>query len=1311
MHFFYLITHNKIILPFNMNLKDQMKLIARASFFFVLLLFFNILNAQNIHCKINWKPAQTYHFNELKSIKFLSFDNALYPDEENIPHFIHRSLYNSGICPAISLSDIVTENAGDDEISILSETKNVPEEFSVVANISYENKKPYLLVDIIPVRKNKITGSFEKLVSFNITTTGAKAGNKEVNLKSWPWVSNSVLKSGNWHKILTYQSGIHVITYEDLVDLYINPSDIDPRNIRLYGNGGDMLPENNAVFRHDDLYENAIYVQGESDGRFDQDDYILFYSKGPCKWTYDSANNFYSHQLNKFTVSTAYFLTTSLSPGKRITVAASLSDPADYTVTSFDDYKYHEKDSLNLIKSGREFYGEVFDVRTSYTFNFDLPNIVTGSDIKIKTSVLARSVGYETSFRVYSGSSQVLYVTIPACSPDYTSSYARITSGSASFISGNPVVLRFDYNKNGNSSASGWLDYIELNCRRYLSFVSGQLAFRDASSIGMGVSEFIIGNANPAMQLWDITNPLDPVKINGNLSGSNYSFKIRTDSLKEFVAWDNNGYISVTTAGSIANQNIHGLGQQDMLIVTYPDFASQANRLADFHRIRDNMTVAVVTPQQIYNEYSSGNQDITAIKGFVKMFYDRAGSDPNLQPKFLLLFGDASYDYLNRVANNTNFVPTYQTYNSLDPVSSFLTDDYVGFLDDHESGPYGNSLDISIGRIPVKTSEEAKNVVDKILNYNALTDLSITSGGCNAANNIISNFADWRNIICFVADDTDKPGEDFLNESEFIAKRIDTLYPVYNLDKIYLDAYPQISTPGGQRYPAANSAIVKRVEKGALIVNYIGHGGEVGWSHEGVLSVADINAWTNHYNLPFFVTATCEFSRFDDPDRTAAGELVFLSPAGGGIGLFTTTRLAFSGSNFSLNNAFYNYILKKTSNEFPFVGDVIKKSKNDYGCSSVISNFVLLGDPAMKLAYPRNNIITTTINTHTVAGLQDTMKALAKIHIGGYIADVNGIKINDFNGILYPTVFDKAAEVASYGNDAGYVHKFLVRKNIVYKGKASVTDGNFGFSFVVPKDIAYAFGKGKLSFYAQNGNTDANGYYNDFIMGGSENYEITDNNGPEIRLFLNDERFVSGGTTNENPLLIARLADTAGLNTVGNAIGHDLSAVLDLNTENTIVLNDYFESDLNTYQSGMVRYPFSKISSGTHKLLMKAWDVYNNSSETEIEFVVAETADLALTHVLNYPNPFTTYTEFWFEHNQPCCGLDVQVQIFTVSGKLIKTIDAYVETNGFRADPIPWDGRDDYGDNIGKGVYIYILKVKGSTGKYAEKIEKLVILK
>jgi hypothetical protein len=512
--------------------------------------------------------------------------------------------------------------------------------------------------------------------------------------------------------------------------------------------------------------------------------------------------------------------------------------------------------------------------------------------------------------------------------------------------------------------------------------------------------------------------------------------------------------------------------------------------------------------------------------------------------------------------------------------------------------------------------------------------------------------------------------------------------------------------------------INNRVEKGTLVLNYTGHGGEVGLGHERFIEISQIQSWNNKNNLPLFITATCEFSRFDDPDRTSAGELCFLNPNGAAIALLTTVRLAFSNTNFTLNSKLYDFIFDTLPNgKMPSLGDVVRLTKVNSGVQFYFLNFHLLGDPALRLAYPQQSVYTSQINNKIITPTTfDTLTALSKVTVKGFVGNKAGNKLSTFNGILYPTVFDKEQQITCLGNDPSSLlggtipFKFNIQKNIIYKGKVEVKNGDFTFSFIVPKDISYNFDIGKLSYYAHNGIIDANGYNKNFYVGGSSTTIAPDNAGPVVGLYLNDKKFVSGGTTNEEPNLYAEVADSSGINTVGTGIGHDITAILDENSSKPILLNDYYEADLNSYQKGKIKYPFDQLSEGNHRLSLKVWDVQNNSSIVYTDFVVAATAEMALTHVLNYPNPFTTKTKFFFENNQCCQTLKVNIQIFTISGKVVKTISQTLNNEGFRSDGIDWDGKDEFGDKLAKGVYVYKLSVTGPDSKKAEKIEKLVIL-
>lgn len=1271
-------------------------------------IFFNAYS-QNIEKKINleWTSNHTYRVNDQSSITYFYFKGAIYNDN-NLPLF--NDFFNvesENIVINTEIKNAIYKELNTDEIKNIEHLEDILPEIKINTRISVEKKIPFGVILFVPLRKNEKSGKIEKLISADLISSLKTIHDKTTATTFY--ASNSILATGNWYKFNVVEDGIYIIDFQSLVNAGIDPSTIDPRNIRIYGNGGGMLPEANTSFRYDDLVENSIFVYGQDDGVFNTGDYILFYGQSPHRWKYNSANHRYIHYTHLYSDVNSYFLSTNLGLGKRTSDRMSVNLTPTNTVNTFDDFQFWDLDSINLMKSGSVWYGKTFDIINSYSFPFSFPDRDVSQDVNMKISVAARSTATST-FNVNANgtTSSVIVGTIIS---GYSSEYAKASLLNTNFKSSSSAVnVTISYNK-PNSTALGWLDYIELNVRRNLVNGSNQLRFRDMLSTGVGkISDFRISNMTSDVVIWDVTDPTNAKRQLFNLNSNIASFIVPSDTLHEFVAYSSSNYLRPVFSGVVSNQNLHAIGQIDMAIISPAKFLGEANRLASFHRTNDNYKVTVVSPDQIYNEFSSGAQDVGAIRAFMKMFYDRATSQTD-QPKYLLLFGDGSFDNRGRMPTNTNYIPTYQSANSLNPTASFVTDDYFGMLDNSEGNSSFGLIDIGIGRFPVQKDEDAKMAVDKSIHYAAKYNLLSKATDC-ALSTEVSNFADWKNLICFIADDEDNGLH--LNQADQIATFVDTTFTNYNIDKIYCDAYPQQTTPGGQRYPDVTNAINNRVARSAFIINYTGHGGEIGWGHERYLNISDITSWTNSYALPIFITATCEFSRFDDPDRTSAGELVFLNENGGGVCLFSTTRLVYSSSNFELNKEFNNYVFRRINGQPPALGDVMRLAKrgtDPSGTNTNNRNFTLLGDPGLKLSFPQYGVNTGVINNNPPS-FSDTIKALSKVKIGGYITDENGQKKTNFNGIIYPSIYDKASTVVTLGNDPTSPKiPFKLQKNLLYKGKVSVSNGDFSFSFVVPKDISYSYGKGRISYYSENGSIDAAGNCEQFIIGGSDNTAPTDNEGPSVNLFLNNDKFAFGGVTNENPIILAILADTNGINTVGNGIGHDIVAILDGNTEKTIVLNDYYESDLNSYQKGKVRYPLKNLAEGKHNLKLKVWDTYNNSSETYTEFYVSKSQNLKIDHVLNYPNPFSTQTSFFFEHNQPCCQLEVQIKIYTIGGKLVKTIDKTVETNGFRIDPILWDGLDDYGDRIGRGVYIYYLKVKATNGSIADKYEKLVIIR
>jgi len=1094
---------------------------------------------------------------------------------------------------------------------------------------------------------------------------------------------NSVLSSDKWYKVSVTNTGVHKLSYKDFQNLNIELNDININSIKLFGNGGGMLPNLNSQFRYNDLQENAIYVYDfNNNGYFNSNDYILFYAESPNKWSYSESIDLFEYKEHLFSDECYYFITIDTdSNGKRILNKPLLTD---YTkvIKSFNDFKVHESNIENLIQSGREWYGERFGIIDNYVFDFSFPNLINSEPIYIKTSVAARSLN-SSSFTVNANSNFISNINIPNIVYDYATEYAKKASNTQAYISSSDQIsieLEFNYSEN---NAIGWLDYLQLNARRSLAIHNNILNFRDFESLdSLAIGKFEISNANSSTIVWDVTDILNIKKVNANLNGSVLSFIDSLDILREYCAFENS-FLTPNLIGMIENQNLHNISLDvNYVIISHPIFLTQANRLSDIHEYHDNLTSVVVTPQQIYNEFSSGMQDVAAIRDFLKMLYDRQNS--NLE--YALLFGDGSYDNKDRIINNTNFIPTFQSTNSLSPVNSFVTDDFFALLDDDDGDLINDLIDIGIGRFPAKNLNEAINLVDKVETYYSAESLG-----------------DWRNSITFIADDGDATdGNLHMSDADKLANLLDTNNLNVNINKIYLDNYLQESTPGGPRSPDAQEAINRSIDNGTFLVNYSGHGGPLGWTQERILEINQINNWTNKYKLPLFMTATCKFSCFDNPGKTSAGELVLLNPEGGAIALLTTTRLVYAFPNYKLNENFMNIFCEKNNGEFPTLGQLFKKTKVLSGSNTNSRNFTLLGDPALRLSYPKYIVSTTNIS--------DTLKALEEVEISGKVTDDDGNLLVDFNGILYPTIYDKEIISLTLGQESCSPMPFRNQNNIIYKGEASVSNGEFSFSFIVPKDIENNYAHGKVSYYASNDNKeDASGHDDSFIIGGLADNVIYDYDGPLVSLYMNTRDFIFGGMTNSDPFLLVDIEDFSGINTVGNGIGHDITAILDNNTSNPFILNDYYKSNLDDYKSGVIEFPFENLEPGPHTITLRIWDVFNNSSESVISFYVTDKENFTISDFLNYPNPFITNTDFYFEHNQSNQNLDVSIEIYSITGQHIKTLKDTFYDSGYRIGPISWNGKNEYGKIVSSGLYIAKLNIELDNGFYETKSIRIAI--
>lgn len=1253
-------------------------------------------------------------------VKDAHYDNS----KNNLPFFIvsKNTPYdqNAAASLIIKKTEIVTEP----HASIIKKQfyKFLTQNFQIISTTSLCKNENLNHHQIIPFRLNNLD-QIEELIDFSVNWQISTDNNRKLNAAPL-FKNNSILATGDWYKIGITKTGFYKIDKTLLASTGIDINNLNPKNIRIYGNGGRMLPELNSAFRYDDLEENAIQVIGENDGVFDTGDYIIFYAKDATGWTNTGNQTGLKFKCDKnlYSDTSFYFINANIGLGKRVATPPATVLSPNVSTSSYDFYNYTETNTTNFVKSGREFYGEYFDITTSYGFNWNDGGFVANDTIVSEVKMAGRGIAGGTF--LVSGAGLNFNVNTNAVNiNNYLADYAELGSQVGKGLLNDPNIISLIISKQ-TSNCLGWLDKITINARRNLNIYSKQYEFRDTRISKPGnICNFNFTNPLTSTPLiWNITDPINPYAQAYTSVSSNISFVANADSLNTYAVSPGIDFYTPTFVGKVLNQNLHNVQQADYVIITHPLFVSQAQRLATIHQQNEGLTYVIATIDQIYNEFSSGRPDISGIRDFIRMIYSR-NIALGKQVKYVVLVGDGSYNNINRnISTNSNLIPTYETFNSTSYLSSTASDDFYGLMDPSEGvsvDQAGAVIDIGVGRLTCRNLPEVTNVINKIENYYKKDpDFKIqesTPENCNLTNT--PPLGDWRNWLVYVGDDEDQATH--MWQADQLSNIVQTNNQSYNIDKIYLDSYQQFSTPGGQRYPDAAEDLLRRFKKGALVFNYTGHGGEVGLTAERILDVPTINSLDNFNKLPLFVTATCEFSRYDDPDRTSAGELCLLNPKGGAISLLTTCRLAFSSTNFALNSKLFGYLFKKLPNgKMPALGDVIQQTKGSLTQSIYYANFHLLGDPAMPLAYPQQKVITTKINNSLVTPTSiDTLAALAKITVTGFISDTLGNKLSNFNGVVYPTVFDKEDSVTCLLNDAesyyptpGSPFKFTMQKNILYHGKSKVTNGDFSFTFIVPKDISFAIGPGKISYYATNGLIDAAGYTKNVKVGGGAKNPTIDNDGPQLSLYLNDKGFVNGGTTNEKPILYANLTDSSGINTVGASIGHDITIILDQNTSKPTILNDYYEANLNSYQSGKVRYPFEELPEGNHRITFKAWDIQNNSGTVSTDFVVARSAELALTHVLNYPNPFTSNTKFYLEHNQACNPLKITIQIFTISGKIVKTIQKTVTCEGFRPEGIDWDGKDEFGDKLGRGVYVYKLAIINTDNQKAEKTEKLVIL-
>lgn len=1287
------------------------------------------MNAQSV--QLSWKGAELY-------------DTGM-PEEMYIPKLenLNSVLYNGTLflnftreIKNATVSNTVWEEIQEKDLYGISLGAVPTREIVEVSEVKKQKQEDVEKTRFLISSLKQENGKLYRLKSFVITTGNPQRVSSRINTASA--TTNNPLATGSFYKIKVDKSGIFKITYQFLRANGINPSSINPQNFRIYGNGGVMLPEYSSDFRYPALQENAIQVVGGEDGSWDEGDYALFYAQGPDGfnlYTNSLGYNAYKRRetrtdnnlnlKNVYEDVSYYFINFDLGAGKRIQLS-DVAAPAQL-IDSYDAYQFINEEKNNIMKVGRIWVGDVISGTRTIDFPTASP-LPANAEVKVN----ARVVGYNansTSINVaVNGNVETL-----SLSPSASSFELRYLKKNYNNISGNKISLSFTPDLATNPTGLYYFDYAEVVYPQTLSFNNSQMNFRKYSISDSGLYGFKLGNTTGLDAVWDVSDPTNAKKVVNKSSSNDFVFGYQYDANSsfgnEFVAFNSQAAYEPGFVGRIGNQNLAAMSP-DYLIITRQDMMAEANRLANYYKTQNAYEVEMVTPEQIYNEYSSGGQDITAIRDFITQLYQKG------RLKYVLILGDSSYDFKNRISNNTNVVPSYQSEYSADFENSYVTDDYFGLT---ELNTMISSVlpSLPIGRLPAANVAEAKALVDKTLAYyNALPGQS-------------NPFGDWRLKTTFVVDDDNGGGVPFHTSMNTVIDQnfgLTSAIPEYHVKKLYLDAFSLESTAGGARYPLVTQGINTSMNNG-LYLYYFGHGGINGWSQRRVLTTSEIQKFTNFNNaysrFPLVSTITCEFTLWDDPQMLSAGEMLMKLKSGGPATMITSSRaLPVSyGRNFTGSFIKEMFDLDANSQFYP-LGDAFLKAKNDYGVSTDHLKVNFLGDPAMKLSRPKAYIRDVKIKNKEGAESSDIsnfqIKALDFITITGNVTSDGSTLDENFNGRVTVNIYDKILTKETKNNNGKLkpILSFKEENNPIARVTGTVKDGKFTAQFYIPKDINYTVGEGRVLLYAENWKSANDRSYDVFYssnikVGGVNPNGINDSQAPKVKLFMNNTNFADGGITNQNPTLLACVTDDTGINTSGSGIGHDITAVLDGKVLETYVLNDFYTSgegngciagDLEDFQKGSVSFPFTNLEPGAHQLTFKIWDINNNSTTQTLNFIVKDEEDQKLTikKLLNWPNPFTNKTYIHFEHN--CDGvLEVNAQIYTITGKLVKNIRTIVSAEPFREGfrtpktAIEWDGLDDYGDAVGKGTYIFKVFVKAQDQERckgtATQVEKMVLLK
>ncbi len=1118
-------------------------------------------------------------------------------------------------------------------------------------------------------------------------------------LKAHTYTQTSRLAQGKFVKIAISQTGVCKLTYDEIKGMGINPS-----QVRVFGFGGGMLTQEFSKNKIDDLPNVPFYMHKGSDNTFNSGDYILFYAQGPISWEYTGGR--FRHTTNPYSQYGFYFLSDNAGEQRLLTQERTdINDATAKVVTTFSDYRLHELDSINLIDKagmsggGREWYGECLTSKRQHLhLSMDFPNLVTSQRIRAYVDLAGTSTE-ATQMQITIGNTTNT-LNLNKKSSDHIEK-AKVSSLDAyyqpSATTQQTIALRYSPS---STSAEAYLNYIEVTATRQLTLVNGILFARNTENYPSATtkSKYIVSNATAETQVWDVTDLSNIQVVPTHLDGTELSFLLDNKHIHELVILNPSQCQTIAPIDyrityngdkqryrTVPNQNLHQLQDIDMVIITPQHLLSAATELASAHQEIDQLTTAVVTDQQIYNEFSSGTPDATAYRWLMKMLYDRAETSNGTKPTYLLLFGDGSFD--NRKLLNTsapNTLLTYQAKNSVKETSAYASDDYFTWLENKEGkSDITATMDISVGRLPVNTIEEAQQVVNKLIRYMR----NETAGA-------------WKSQLCFLADDGD--ANMHTRGADKAAESVRKANPNFTVNKIYIDAYQQESTAAGEKYPLAKSKLDHLLKTGVLLFDYCGHAGYNNICSENMLTAREIREMTNE-NLGIWVLATCNFANFD-AQKTSAAEEAVLNEYGGALAVYASCRTVYAAQNEVLNKYICDSLFAHTNpcNYRYTIGEAIRQGKNKSPRDENNLPYLLLGDPAVRLRYPTNYQVSTTAIT-------DTIRALTVNTIEGCILTSTNDTATWFNGKVNVTVLDKMQTLSTLDNDQPdptrkTILEFVDYPNILFKGEAEVMDGKFSCTFMMPRDIKYNYGQARIVYYAQDTVTfeEGSGYYENFVVGGSSDIIRIDTIGPTLQLYLNNPAFCSGEKTNEYPHFYANISDENGINTVGNGIGHDLMLTIDNDPTQSYILNDYFSAQTNSYQAGQASYRMPELAEGKHTLSFRAWDLLNNSSTATLNFEVVKGYAPRIFSIAAYPNPaqVNDIITIHVQHDKPDDLLEVHFLVYDLAGR--KVWDTTEKGNGITT----FSTAD---ANMTPGIYVYRVQIKTIESEYTSKSGKIMV--